>query len=363
MVNRPAIAGVRQITPSAGFVPVEEALDRLGRNTGNMMFTESLSSIIVKNKPVSYQLSEDELSDRDAIVFAAANWINPHGDFGKIAERIEKTDLPVFAVGVGAQASLNKEIPRVTAGTLRFLKIISERSKTISTRGVFSCEVLEHYGIKNSVPTGCPSLLMTGKSGIQYFQTASLDRVTLHGTRHGFSRADGFQDLFYKEAYLRGYDILLQSETADILAATQDGTVPAKLADAGKFVREAYNIGNDTAAVAYLKSHGKYFTDYNSWIEYMKTRTFCVGTRIHGTIASLIAGTPAILVAHDSRTLELAKTMGVPYVLPGVIENEEFLNMDRFIELFNEQSLKSVHKVYVDNFEAFFYENEITIKL
>jgi hypothetical protein len=38
-----------------------------------------------------------------------------------------------------------------------------------------------------------------------------------------------------------------------------------------------------------------------------------VGTRLHGSVAAILGGTPALMVAHDSRTLEVADYHGIPY--------------------------------------------------
>ena len=38
------------------------------------------------------------------------------------------------------------------------------------------------------------------------------------------------------------------------------------------------------------------------------------GTRLHGAIAGLLAGTPAVLVTHDARTAEMARQASIPSV-------------------------------------------------
>ena len=64
---------------------------------------------------------------------------------------------------------------------------------------------------------------------------------------------------------------------------------------------------------------------------------FIVTTRIHGTIPALLAGKRALLIAHDSRTTELAETLGIPSVkeLNSALSIEELYEMadpSRFIE-------------------------------
>ena len=59
----------------------------------------------------------------------------------------------------------------------------------------------------------------------------------------------------------------------------------------------------------------RFYVDPWPWIEDLQGFDFSFGTRIHGTIAALLAGTPAVVLAHDSRTLELARYFDIPHRL------------------------------------------------
>jgi hypothetical protein len=59
----------------------------------------------------------------------------------------------------------------------------------------------------------------------------------------------------------------------------------------------------------------RFFLDPTTWMEHLAGYDFSFGSRIHGNIAALLAGTPALVLAHDSRTLELARYHEIPYRL------------------------------------------------
>ena len=44
-----------------------------------------------------------------------------------------------------------------------------------------------------------------------------------------------------------------------------------------------------------------------SWLRHLSGFDYAVGTRLHGNVAATLADTPSMLLAHDSRTLELAE--------------------------------------------------------
>jgi polysaccharide pyruvyl transferase WcaK-like protein len=66
--------------------------------------------------------------------------------------------------------------------------------------------------------------------------------------------------------------------------------------------------------VDYLNRRVKVFFTVDGWVDFYRHIDFALGTRIHGTIASLLAGTPALLITHDTRITELARAMNIPYI-------------------------------------------------
>lgn len=363
MFRNALVVGVRQVNPRGEDATVEQTMLSLGQNTGNMMFTQSLTRVLDGAKWGSFALSSEEIEGHDAIVLAAANWVNHFDDFGWLADRLEKTKLPVFLIGVGAQASNSDEIPNVTEGTLRLLSLVQDRSASISVRGTFSCEVLTRYGIKKVHPTGCPSLMLIGHEGPSpsLLHQPRFDACSMHATRHGFAEADAFQTFLYRQAINRQIDLVLQSEIADIHYIMNHRTgepVPAKAEQA---VMAVYGTTEVEQAEAFLIRHGQVFTQYQDWIDYMRERSFCFGTRIHGTIAALIAGTPAALIVHDSRTVEMADIMGVPVVRWQDIPCDRDIDIPRLYSRAQMKDFVEKYAGYYCNFLDYMARNSLSV--
>lgn len=359
--NSPVIAGVSQVVRWSATTTVDEVLTKLGRNSGNMMFTESLNRVLKNSESCGFSLPAKALSERDAIVLAAANWINEYEDFGWLYEILEGIPLPVFLVGVGAQSTLGMSIPNVKPGTLKLLKLVEERSRFIGVRGEFSLSVLEHYGIKSGIVTGCPSMLLAGRGGPNVDSNRSEGNIVVHATRHGFDKCDPFQRYLYSQAFIHEYDILLQSEAADVYYALGKTNNEKIIANAFPAVSFAYGVSDREALARYLLAHGLFYTNYKAWAASAATKRFFIGTRIHGTVASILSGTPALLIAHDSRTLELAKVMNIPFVKSSSIDIDKDLDIAGFMELCNSIDYAYGYGNYKKNFLEFFRLNGLPV--
>lgn len=363
MFEKPVVLGVfSNQEPSA--TTVQDLWELCGCNTGNLLFCESLLQNIENATAAPLDLPTEGYQEHDSIVLAAANWLNSQLDFGHIADLIEPTNLPICIVGLGAQADIDeKKIPVLPAGTERMMKLISERSSQISVRGTFSAEVLNHYGIKNVVVTGCPSLLLAGEvaPSIRRFDLSQKQEISIGSTRHGFNPTDDFQRYFYMQAIKHDLDIVLQSELSDMYFAlgrlNNAEILERATACCSDFYQERAEIVSP-----YLQRHAKVFFDLNQWLDYMSGKSLYVGTRVHGVIASLLSGTPAILVCHDSRTEEMAHSLHLPHVLCRDIDTTRDLD---FMSLYQEEKqaeFEASYAKYRDTFHNFFQGNGLTLK-
>lgn len=308
----------RQANPAAA---PEALYAGIGMNTGNLLFTNAVWRQIAWTESGSgFILDPDRINaEFDAVVIPAANWLYERFDFGDLADRIEKVRVPVVLIGIGAQAGAGMAIPVLPDGTLRLLRAVSERSALIGTRGDFSSHVLNEYGIRNHKPVGCPSLYLAHEKR-PVVEKRALRRVMVGGTRYGLPRREptpeeSLHRSLYAAAAKEDFDINFQSERPeiDLLVQWSLGTeidaerLPPSLVS-------YYGFDDRERLKRFLERHGRVYLDVDRWIGDMPAYDLYVGSRIHGAIAALLAGTPALLVAHDSRTAELGAFAAIPQV-------------------------------------------------
>ena len=102
----------------------------------------------------------------DAVFVRASNFIHNDMHWHKAAYVLQQIDLPVYAVGVGAQASVREKY-NLNSENATFWNLVAERSKVIGVRGTFSADVLYSNGIKNVEICGCPSIFRRRNRDLQ----------------------------------------------------------------------------------------------------------------------------------------------------------------------------------------------------
>lgn len=302
----------------------DNALNRIGSNTGNMIFQSATWESIRNPKfLVDFGTNTQWIRENaDVLFLPAANQVNPMWDLQDWADFIEAVDLPTIVVGLGAQSTVESStsIP-LKPGTKRFLSVISERSLNIGVRGAFTAEVLSKNGINNSVITGCPSNFTSGN--VFGEEIAS----KLEDVRSGkFSRTCYVAGTMEQET--RNVEKMLsrlaRSECSDSVFQTNAKilrTIFFKHADEESydyFKWESAILCPETRTEIYINeviNKGKFYSDARTWIDDAGKYDVVYGMRIHGNIAAIQGGGLGICIAFDSRTLELAQTMGYPYAL------------------------------------------------
>jgi len=313
-------------TPSFVAEPGEDPISKLaktGGNTGNQIIAYGLLRRIEYDEiSWNYRIDPREVKERfDMFVVAAANFLFHSFDFGGMADYIEKADLPVAIVGLGAQSSSYDPDIKLHPGTERFLKVVAERAVSIGVRGPFTREVLDRRGIHNVTVTGCPSYYMTGATGINLSKRefASVQKICVNASRdvlkHAFEPAKMSKIVrgIYREAIKWQGDFIAQSEHSEIRLAEQKSGPAAETAlkDICGFLND---VVNDAEIRKWALEHIRVCFDINEWVELIHSYDFVLGNRFHGNMVALQEGVPACVVCHDTRTEEMCEFLALPHV-------------------------------------------------
>ncbi len=227
--------------------------------------------------------------------------------FGKLADFLEKITIPVVPISLGANAfSEDAQLhQKLSPDQIRFLKVVSEKSKFVGVRGAYTAEVLKHLGITNVTITGCPSFFENGAALPLVRRDFDSTRVITTGTffHRGLSQAPH----------------ILQDEMFFINALyLAHGSGEVRLDDSPEAA--PYDPGNlDSTFSLYERAMSgrlRFFSSFDVWRRYYLSEpwSLTVGSRLHSAIQSWNSGVPAIVTNFDARARETCETHGMPYM-------------------------------------------------
>jgi hypothetical protein len=345
-------------------VPVEEALHRdvIATNSGNLIFSDAAHKIL--GTPTAEVVSNGIRTDvgaaerineeYDAFVVPLANAFRPSFEqpLRRMTRLISKLRIPVVVVGVGAQTGLGYDSSRlkpIESAVREFVSAVLDHSASIGVRGEFTEKYLKDMGFRDVEVIGCPSMFMYGKDLRVEKRAAALtadSRISLNGS-HAAVRSQGL-DQVIRRTYERYPNIRF---------------VGQNLSDARQLHwRDLTDPNAKVTAIPTHPDHPMYaedkvrvYIDPVVWIDDLREFDFSFGSRIHGNIAALLAGTPATVLTGDSRTLELCRYFEIPHVR--IDQLPEDLDPAKLYEEADFSALTGNHQERFDRFTAFLDKN------
>jgi hypothetical protein len=299
------------------------AQDVFNSNVGNYLFAHSVHRTLMI--PGTDLVSNSTLSETraatprdiarineafDAFVVPLANAFRPEfaHRLANLTTLIEGLTIPVVVVGVGAQASLGQDSMAGTsldATVAAFATAVLDRSASIGVRGEFTADYLTAIGVPaDSIDViGCPSLFLHGPD----FRLPTAPLLLHDASRIALSVTPGVPAL---GAAVRAW----QQRHPELFFVGQD-LVDLRLILWGEGPLDADpDLPLYAGHPLFARDRVRFPLDVWTWLDLLTDVDFAIGTRLHGTIAALLAGSPGVLLTHDSRTAELAAYHCIPSV-------------------------------------------------
>ena len=321
-------------------------------NWGNKLWFQGLYSEICcekENEIVFHdQESIDEINEKyDLIIYPMANFFSVEYRDGmpELARIFNQIKIPVYVIACGAQADRYEDLDQLVSGigeqSKQFISSIYNTGGEFALRGYFTKEFFTKLGFDSAVVTGCPSMFQLGadfRVNDKKYEISDLKPV-LNGK------------VKYVKEILKRYP---QSVLMD-----QDVYFSC-LFDPGYF-DQGHSIKKDILFHDYLDSYSatllsenriKMIADMGNWFSYLRSEGFnySIGNRIHGNIMSVLAGIPATVLAHDTRTREMAEFFNIPLYL---VKKNETLGISKFEKLYSEADYSSFNATYLDKYNAY----------
>ena len=295
-------------------------------NIGNLMFSGAVHRILSTNdadvvsnaylgerRGVTQAYLDRVNADFDHFVIPLANAFRPGftDTLKRLTRTIEGLRIPATVVGVGVGGTVSSlagecgtasgELKRLVR---RFMDAVLDRSARVGVRGDQTRQFLRGlgYGDEHVQVIGCPSLFRYGANLRVSKPSARLttdDPIAINIT----PSVEEMHECSARHASIYRRLVYIPQDIAT-LRVLLSGTNPKRF-DPKMPTYTGHPFYRDNRMIS--------FTDSPSWIAFMRTLRFCFGTRVHGNFAAIVAGTPAVVLVHDKRTLELVEYFDLPY--------------------------------------------------
>lgn len=340
VVQAPEREAMIKILMRAGLSPLDNlaagqviAKDLINENAGNMLFPYSIMRILmcedtqIHTIDVNCLYSAGQIAkwneEYDYFVIPLANAFRRSFriQLGFLTSLVKQLKIPCILVGAGVQAGLNglSGARECDKDVKDFLNAILDKSAIAGIRGEYTAQYLKGLGFteeRDFTVIGCPSMYLHGpelpqkpikeltpKTKVSFNCKIKVPRKL---GRFVFRSAKRFEQYTFIPQGIDDLRMLYAGESID----------------KEKFPKifKPYPCEPDSKICA--SGHELGFTDARSWLEYLSGVDFSFGTRIHGNIAAVIAGTPAFIFASDGRILELARYHNIPHMPVGDLSEE-----------------------------------------
>lgn len=297
-----------------------QTLDRnlLGTNSGNLIYGAASHKLLstqdtvveANHYRINAGLAAEVNAEYDGFILPLANAFRPEfeDELRRTADFLERLTIPFVMLSGGAQLPLDGDPAALKAmepTVKRFARAVLNGSSALTVRGELTADYLTSLGFEDVLVVGCPSLTLHGP-GHRVEVPAALDPGA--PVAYSLETKDPFGGELIADAEA-SYDATYVPQEHGTLEMMLWGTEPYASADPRLPLTRSHP--------QFTEDRAELFIDAYPWIDRLSQMDFAFGARAHGTIAAVLAGTPGVMLAHDSRTLELARHHGIPHLVPG----------------------------------------------
>ncbi|MCD8019810.1 MAG: polysaccharide pyruvyl transferase family protein [Clostridiales bacterium] len=354
---------MRSAMPSEGGGSISDILvnNYVGNNTGNLLYQESVARMImtedtmITTTKIKKDYSEQEIEEINAqyemfiIPLANAFRVSFISEIENLTHLIERLTIPCVVIGVGVQRPTDTDRWNYPFDepVQAFLKAVLKKSVLIGVRGEVTAEYLDRKGFvpeKDFTVIGCPSLHTFGDN----LPKPTLSELNFHSKVSVNFKAELPEEVYTflrrQSARFRDYTFITQV-IKEIKNLYVGYPYPENEIRRSQFPAD-YPIHFTDQLMQEDKMVG--FVDSTSWINYLSSRDFNFGSRIHGNIASILAGTPCYIITSDSRVKELADYHHIPHIVRNELQEQTTI-----YDLYEKADYGALQKGHAERFSLY----------
>lgn len=321
------------------------------QNTGMLLMSDSLAKNIDADWiPTHYNF---ENVHADAVVTNVLHCISPEHYWDKqYWDNILKSGIKIVPLSLGFRYDKNGEV-FLSKDMQYTLSAIAERNE-IGVRGVFAAEILNKHGIKNVRIIGCPSVFYHMNPDFYVEQPKKeINRINFNFNLNFHELCEPHKDFITRDSKIFMYFFNYYNQKKYHIDYTMQTQFFKEISGYNYFIK--YEHIKD-----FLIKSGRYFFSVDDWIKALKKNDFSIGTQIHGNIAAILAGVPALPICVDKRMIEMCKFHKIPYIDINNFDSNKPL--EYYKELCDFSEFNKHYQENYNNFVDYCKKNNVMLK-
>lgn len=316
------------------FPDVAAVFRRQNINTGDILVYDAILKVIRDYHITNIQFGDANKRQLwpkempDLCIIRGSNYLIEGLDLENVVPLLEHLKCPIVAMGVGAQSGQSSKL-KLSSGSVRFWKIVSEKSASLGVRGAFTAEVLGELGINNVEIIGCPSFYRSLQPSLSFkkptFSSSLRTGVTLNRhlngayTKNRYKTMAAHRRLIQESVVKTQATIFAQGEREEtVLSVSRDTKEQEALVTK---ILSNYGIWTKNQKIANVFKSSVGFLDVDEWSKFAQHNIdWMIGFRLHGNVIALHQGIPAVFFSYDTRLAEIIEFFQLPHLDVGDLE-------------------------------------------
>lgn len=275
----------------------------------------------------------------DLCVIAFATHITNNRDVSPYADFVKKLGIKTVAFSLGIQdySGSSAAVGRIHPSLKELLDYVIDSSGIVGVRGPFTASVLVKNGYSASSirEIGCPTMYRNLDPDMKITKPGSYSnpRIVYHRTMAGLN------ETLLEGAPFIGQDFLDEVVFDQSISEDQ----PIRKSELEQYSK----LKNAEYALSKIRKEGIFHRTFQPWWEEVGKADFVVGARLHGSVAALLQGIPAVMLARDIRVKEIATFYGLPFFTFDEVAGRSIA------DIFDEVSYAEFNSLYKFRYNSF----------
>lgn len=270
----------------------------------------------------------------------------------RYAEFFRKLTIPVYVIGMGLRSPLDQGSEynyTFDKEAREFINAVREKNTILGLRGRITGDYFKYLGYKEGVDymvIGCPSMYTFGRQlphrdNIK-FENGKLNKDTVISFNASNKTPNVVVRCLFNQMDRFPNHYLVEQNEGEVKLLYYG----LKYKPTQKVDRDYFPL--DVSHPLIQEDRYRIFINVKTWFDFMKNIDLSIGCKLHGNVAALISGSPAVFIPIDGRMREL-----IDFHHFATFQYKDINENMSLEEILNSVDLNAVYEHQAENFDNF----------